>query len=221
MRASTSTRPQPSPSTSILQLAAHLPRNAYLVPPCGHAPSRNLLLVANSVVFPHGTEPGVVHIKRRRFQFVAKQSSLGAAGLGELVRSVESTGGTVLHLPPTAVVSPGVVDVHVHLQEPGRVAWEGVASGTAAAAAGGVTTVADMPLQASPATTTAPLLAQKAALAKVRGERPGGKGCGVGKLCARSPVVWSCVPSPSLCAGSRSGVLHPRTPAAAAQRLLW
>lgn len=49
---------------------------------------------------------------------------------------------------------PGLVDPHVHLNEPGRTEWEGFETGTAAAAAGGVTTVVDMPLNSSPVTTT-------------------------------------------------------------------
>lgn len=52
------------------------------------------------------------------------------------------------------VIMPGLVDAHVHLNEPGRTEWEGFASGTQAAAAGGVTTVVDMPLNAIPPTTT-------------------------------------------------------------------
>ena len=50
-------------------------------------------------------------------------------------------------------VMPGLVDSHVHLNEPGRTEWEGFATGTQAAAAGGVTTVVDMPLNAIPPTT--------------------------------------------------------------------
>ncbi|CAK9437768.1 uncharacterized protein LODBEIA_P21460 [Lodderomyces beijingensis] len=53
-----------------------------------------------------------------------------------------------------AVIMPGLVDAHVHLNEPGRTEWEGFATGTRAAAAGGVTTVIDMPLNAIPPTTT-------------------------------------------------------------------
>lgn len=51
-------------------------------------------------------------------------------------------------------VLPGLVDAHVHLNEPGRTNWEGFESGTKAAASGGVTTVVDMPLNAIPPTTT-------------------------------------------------------------------
>jgi allantoinase len=49
---------------------------------------------------------------------------------------------------------PGLVDAHVHLNEPGRTEWEGFFTGTRAAASGGVTTVIDMPLNAIPPTTT-------------------------------------------------------------------
>lgn len=52
------------------------------------------------------------------------------------------------------VVMPGLVDAHVHLNEPGRTEWEGFYTGTQAAAFGGVTTVIDMPLNAIPPTTT-------------------------------------------------------------------
>lgn len=52
------------------------------------------------------------------------------------------------------VLIPSLVDAHVHLNEPGRTEWEGFATGTKAAASGGVTTVVDMPLNAIPPTTT-------------------------------------------------------------------
>lgn len=52
------------------------------------------------------------------------------------------------------VVFPGVVDAHVHFNDPGRVEWEGWEHGSRGAAAGGVTTVADMPLNSLPPTTT-------------------------------------------------------------------
>ncbi|GAA5881882.1 hypothetical protein JCM3774_005764 [Rhodotorula dairenensis] len=51
-------------------------------------------------------------------------------------------------------ILPGLVDAHVHLNEPGRTEWEGFETGTAAAASGGFTTVIDMPLNAIPPTTT-------------------------------------------------------------------
>ncbi len=56
--------------------------------------------------------------------------------------------------PSAPAILPGLVDPHVHLNEPGRTDWEGFETGTAAVAAGGVTTLVDMPLNSSPVTTT-------------------------------------------------------------------
>src|SRR4051812_16159940 len=58
---------------------------------------------------------------------------------------------------------PGLVDTHVHINEPGRTEWEGFATATRAAAAGGVTTLVDMPLNCSPVTTTVAALEEKLA----------------------------------------------------------
>jgi allantoinase len=60
-----------------------------------------------------------------------------------------------------AVVLPGVVDTHVHVCEPGNAAWEGFATATAAAAAGGITTLVDMPIDSFPATVDPDALAAK------------------------------------------------------------
>jgi allantoinase len=60
-----------------------------------------------------------------------------------------------------AILMPGVVDVHVHVNEPGRTEWEGFETATLAAAAGGTTTIIDMPLNASPVTTTLEAFQQK------------------------------------------------------------
>ncbi|KAG2233302.1 allantoinase [Thamnidium elegans] len=60
----------------------------------------------------------------------------------------------VIELDDNQVLMPGLVDAHVHLNEPGRTEWEGFETGTKAAAAGGITTVIDMPLNAIPPTTT-------------------------------------------------------------------
>jgi allantoinase len=64
------------------------------------------------------------------------------------------------------VIMPGLVDTHVHINEPGRTQWEGFTTATRAAAAGGITTLVDMPLNSSPVTTTADALARKLAAAK-------------------------------------------------------
>ena len=67
-----------------------------------------------------------------------------------------------------ACVLPGLVDTHVHVNEPGRTDWEGFESATRAAAAGGVTTLVDMPLNSIPATTTVDALEAKRAAAHPR-----------------------------------------------------
>jgi len=64
------------------------------------------------------------------------------------------------------LVFPGLVDTHVHVNEPGRTDWEGFASATRAAAAGGVTTVLDMPLNSVPPTTSAAALETKRGAAR-------------------------------------------------------
>jgi allantoinase len=64
-------------------------------------------------------------------------------------------------VPAGQVLQPGIVDTHVHVNEPGRTDWEGFRSATLAAAAGGVTTIIDMPLNSIPPTTTVAALEQK------------------------------------------------------------
>ena len=67
------------------------------------------------------------------------------------------------------IISPGIVDAHVHINEPerpGTTPWEGFKSATSAAAAGGVTTILDMPLNSIPVTTTTEALRQKRAAAQ-------------------------------------------------------
>jgi len=56
-----------------------------------------------------------------------------------------------------SIVMPGLVDAHVHINEPGRSEWEGFFTATRAAAAGGVTTLVDMPLNSIPPTTSVPV----------------------------------------------------------------
>jgi allantoinase len=73
---------------------------------------------------------------------------------------------SVVTLDDDEVLLPGLVDTHVHVNEPGRTEWEGFATATRAAAAGGVTTILDMPLNAVPPTTTLAGLAAKRAVAE-------------------------------------------------------
>lgn len=61
------------------------------------------------------------------------------------------------------IVMPGVIDAHVHVNEPGRTEWEGFDTATKAAAAGGITTIVDMPLNANPVTTNVDALNEKLA----------------------------------------------------------
>lgn len=73
--------------------------------------------------------------------------------------------GVPLHEAGESVVLPGIVDTHVHINEPGRADWEGFSSATRAAAAGGVTTIVEMPLNSIPATTTLAAYHEKLAVA--------------------------------------------------------
>lgn len=66
-----------------------------------------------------------------------------------------------IRLTPEEVLIPGIVDTHVHINEPGRTEWEGFECATSAAAAGGVTTVLDMPLNSNPPTLTVEALQLK------------------------------------------------------------
>ena len=78
------------------------------------------------------------------------------------------TGRDTLELGDDVVLMPGLVDSHVHVCEPGHTEWEGFASATRAAAAGGVTTVVDMPLDSVPATVS---------VATLRAKRDAAEGC--------------------------------------------
>ena len=72
-------------------------------------------------------------------------------------------GAEIDRLAPDDVLIPGLVDTHVHVNEPGRTEWEGFASATRAAAAGGVTTIIDMPLNSIPPTVSVAALDEKRA----------------------------------------------------------
>lgn len=75
-------------------------------------------------------------------------------------------GAEVVELADDETLLPGLVDSHVHVNEPGRTEWEGFASATRAAAAGGVTTIIDMPLNSIPPTVTVEALEVKRAVAR-------------------------------------------------------
>jgi allantoinase len=99
------------------------------------------------VVTPEGMRPACVNV---RDGVVAE-----VAGFDTTFAGVERVDAD------EAVVMPGVVDTHVHVNEPGRTEWEGFETATRAAAAGGVTTIGDMPLNSLPVTTTPEALAAK------------------------------------------------------------
>jgi allantoinase len=77
----------------------------------------------------------------------------------------DATPSADVELADDEVLLPGLVDTHVHVNEPGRTEWEGFATATRAAAAGGVTTLVDMPLNSIPPTIDVPALRAKRAAA--------------------------------------------------------
>lgn len=111
---------------------------------------------------------------------LAIRSGRVVTGESERAAAVLVAGGRVVAVnPPNEVprgfavmdvgrlaVLPGLVDTHVHVNEPGRTEWEGFETATRAAAAGGVTTIVDMPLNSSPVTTTVAALEAKIAAAR-------------------------------------------------------
>ncbi len=112
------------------------------------------LLVVRSrrVVTPAGVGPTALHVRDGRIERTAAWDDVPAGA--QLVDAGE------------LVVMPGIVDTHVHLNEPGRTEWEGFATATRAAAVGGVTTLVDMPLNSIPPTTTREAFAAKRAAAR-------------------------------------------------------
>lgn len=112
----------------------------------------DLIIRSRRVVMPENVVPASVHIR-----------SGVIAALGEWD---EVPAQTPLIDAGDAVVMPGLVDAHVHLNEPGRTDWEGFATATRAAAAGGITTLVDMPLNSIPPTTTTDGFARKLAAAR-------------------------------------------------------
>jgi allantoinase len=98
------------------------------------------VLRGQRVLLPEGVKPAAVHVKDGRIAditaFDALPPDTNVIEAGELL------------------LTPGVVDSHVHINEPGRTEWEGFRTTTQAAAAGGITTVVDMPLNCIPATTS-------------------------------------------------------------------
>lgn len=114
--------------------------------------SAAFVLRSSRVLTPRGEEPAAVLVRDGRVADVLAPDERWPADL-----EVVDAG--------SFAVMPGFVDTHVHVNEPGRTEWEGFAHATRAAAAGGIATVVDMPLNCLPVTTTAEALAQKTAAA--------------------------------------------------------
>ncbi|MBX2989682.1 MAG: allantoinase AllB [Bacteroidetes bacterium] len=86
--------------------------------------------------------------------------------ISDIINPGEIPSGADVKDVSDVVVAPGLVDPHVHINEPGRTEWEGFESATRAAAAGGITTLVDMPLNSSPVTTTVDALERKLSAAQ-------------------------------------------------------
>lgn len=114
----------------------------------------DLIVSSTRVVTPDGVRPASVVISAGT---IVEVRDLGTS----------PTGGSRLDAGD-AVVMAGLVDTHVHVDDPGRADWEGFESATRAAAAGGITTLVDMPLNSSPVTTTPGALEAKRAAAAGR-----------------------------------------------------
>ncbi|HUB18217.1 MAG TPA: allantoinase AllB [Acidobacteriaceae bacterium] len=102
------------------------------------------------IVTPHAIRPGAILVDAGRIVAIGNESEIPPH-----YRRIACPGALL----------PGLVDSHIHINEPGRTEWEGFASATRAAAAGGYTTLIDMPLNCLPATTTVAALEAKRAAA--------------------------------------------------------
>ncbi|HEV3140842.1 MAG TPA: allantoinase AllB [Vicinamibacterales bacterium] len=112
-----------------------------------------MIIRSKSVVLPDAVGPASIEIESGQIVDVVRSASASSD------RSDVVDYGNL-------VVSPGIIDTHVHVNEPGRTDWEGFDTATRAAAAGGVTTIVDMPLNSIPATTTVAALAAKRSAAR-------------------------------------------------------
>jgi len=100
----------------------------------------DLIVRGNRIVTPEGERAAAIHI---RGGVIARISGFDDVSSASLIYEARDL-----------AVMPGLVDTHVHINEPGRTEWEGFATATRAAAAGGITTLIEMPLNSVPATTS-------------------------------------------------------------------
>jgi allantoinase len=108
--------------------------------------------LSKQIVTPQGTRPGALLVDDGMIRAVCSVDELPVD-----VERIDCGAASLL---------PGLVDTHVHINEPGRTEWEGFATATRAAAAGGYTTLVDMPLNCLPETTTVEALELKREAAK-------------------------------------------------------
>src|SRR4051812_27322445 len=111
------------------------------------------VLRARRVVLPDGERSAAVHTQDGRITAVT---------------FFDDVPSSAITLDEDEVLLPGLVDSHVHVNEPGRTEWEGFATATRAAIGGGVTTIVDMPLNSIPATTTVEALHVKRRVAQAQ-----------------------------------------------------
>ncbi|MGE4108762.1 MAG: allantoinase AllB [Bacteriovoracia bacterium] len=104
----------------------------------------DLILKSSRVVTPSGVQSTAIAVRAGRVEQLLDAGATQAA----------TQNGVPLEDMGDRVIMPGLVDTHVHVNEPGRTDWEGFASATQAAAAGGITTLVDMPLNCIPVTTS-------------------------------------------------------------------
>ncbi len=118
-------------------------------------------------------------MKTRIVDIAVHAGKIAAIGenLGEAKQVMDATG---------LVVSPGMVDAHTHISEPGRTHWEGYETGTRAAAKGGITTMIEMPLNQLPATVDRETIELKFDAAKGKLTIDAGAAWGAGFLQPRS-----------------------------------
>src|ERR1022692_2245074 len=114
----------------------------------------DLVVRGQRVVTPDGIRPASVGIRDGKIIFVgAYDDAPGTASSASSASSVSpaspvssastASPGSIVEVAADEVLMPGLVDTHVHVNEPGRTRWEGFASATRAAAAGGITTIID------------------------------------------------------------------------------
>ncbi|XP_011027852.1 PREDICTED: allantoinase [Populus euphratica] len=117
---------------------------------CSLFPYNHYWIISKRIVTPRGVISGAVEVKEDKIVSIVKEEDWhGNLKRGQIIDYGE------------AVVMPGLIDVHAHLDDPGRTEWEGFPSGTRAAAAGGITTLIDMPLNNFPSTVSAETLKLK------------------------------------------------------------